>query len=350
MARRGLGNFVTDLHLINSLAPNLEVDQGFSASDMANLILEFHNVTPNSVPQYTLPVVQDSQSYFYRGGGYGDVVFPVQPEDAQVVAQFLGTTRDEGSSGQTLPSTKSFTVAVENGGGQYGMGEKTATALEALGYNVGTVTNAEVGASTTETTVLYSDPSKLGDALKVQSDVSGLAIVGYDPGLFGAVTTGSGTLTSAGAGPASHGTDVGSPLPVSTVADVVVVTGSNFAVNAPPGSGPTATLGSGCAVQYLQLAAGPERVIEYYQHGARPAVGQSRSRRSLELHCGPPAVGPAVVHGIGRGGTLKLGTLLIPPRSGRVCLFSVNVLRTILLVRSTSDRGTLSEERGATWG
>lgn len=250
VTKRGLGNFVTDLRLINSLAGNLEVDQGLSATHMANLVLEFHDMNPNRVPQYTLPVVEDSREYFYRGGGYGSVVFPIQPEDARVVAQFLGTALGEDSSGQPLPSPSSFTVAVENGSGVYEKGAKTSASLEALGYRVTSVTNTEVGASTTETTVLYSDPSKRADALRVQSALSGLAIIGYDPGLLHTETgrsgsstsgtAGSGGTSSGGAGSAST-LDVGSPLPASEAADVVVVVGSNFAVNSPAGSTSTST-------------------------------------------------------------------------------------------------------------
>jgi LCP family protein required for cell wall assembly len=255
VAKRGLDNVVTDLRLINSLAGNLEVDQGLSAAHMANLVHEFHNMNPNKVPQYTLPVVQDRRAYYYRGGYYGDVVFPTQPEDARVVAQFLGTTLTEDSSGQPLPSPSSLTVAVENGSGVYEEGAKTSASLEALGYKVTSVTDTEVGASTTETTVLYSDPSKLADALRVQSALSGLAIIGYDPGLIHAETGRSGNPTSGTAGSgrtssnsASSGTagststlDVGSPLPVSEAADVVLVVGSNFAVNPPAGSSPNST-------------------------------------------------------------------------------------------------------------
>jgi len=255
VAKRGLGDFVTDLRLINSLAGNLEVDQRLSATHMANLVLEFHNMNPNSVPQYTLPVVADSQGYFYKGGGYGDVVFPVQPEDAQVVARFLGTAPTEDSSGQPLPSPSSFTVAVENGSGVYEKGAKTAASLEALGYKVASVTNTEVGASTTETTVLYSDPSKLADALRLQSALSGLAIIGYNPGVIPSgtgrspsVTSGTGvsgvTSSNSASSGAAHATsmlDVGSPLPSSEAADVVVVIGSNFAVNPPAGSTSTPT-------------------------------------------------------------------------------------------------------------
>src|SRR5579863_3932346 len=61
VARRGLGNFVTDLRLIDSLSGNLVVDTGFSAQAMASLVLEFHGVDANTVPEYTLPVVEDGQ-------------------------------------------------------------------------------------------------------------------------------------------------------------------------------------------------------------------------------------------------------------------------------------------------
>ena len=125
------------------MAGNLEVDAGFSASSMAHLILEFHHLSPFATPQYTLPIVEDGQSYYYRGGGYGDVVFPVEPQDSKVVAQFLGTTPTQNASGRALPPRSSFTVAVENGSGTYDGGSQTAKALEALGYDVTSVTDTE---------------------------------------------------------------------------------------------------------------------------------------------------------------------------------------------------------------
>lgn len=228
VARRGLGNFVTDLRLINSVAGNLEVDDQFSTSTMASLILAFHGVSPYSIPQYTLPIVVDGQGYVYQGGSYGDIVFPVQPEDSQVVAQFLGTSPTDDASGKALPAPGSFTVAVENGSGVDGQGEQTASALEALGYNVTSVSDTEAAASTTETTILYADPSQRDDALRLQSALSGLSVIGYDPGLY-SDAGGSDATTSATI-------DVGSPLPASQTADVVVVVGSNVAVASAPSS------------------------------------------------------------------------------------------------------------------
>jgi LCP family protein required for cell wall assembly len=253
--QHGLGNFLTDLQLINSLAGNLEVDDGFSASAMANLILEFHGLNPNTIPQYTIPVVEDGQEYYYRGGNYGDVVFPVQPQDQQVVSEFLGTAAAKDTAGQTLPAPGTFTVAVENGSDLYSQGSNTASALRQLGYNVTSITDTTVGASTSETTILYSNPAQLDDALQVQSSLSGLVVLGYDPGLTASTTSTTSTTIGNGSGPGSGTTttntiDVGSTL--STSPDVVVVTGSNFAVNPPvsptpsttvPGSGPTTTTG-----------------------------------------------------------------------------------------------------------
>jgi LCP family protein required for cell wall assembly len=245
VAKRGLGNVVTDAELIDSVAGNLEVDSEFSASLMAHLVLEFHSLSPFSVPQYTLPVVEYGQSYFYRGSGYGDVVFPVQPDDSQVIAQFLGTTPTQDAAGGALPSPGSFTMAVENGSGIYNQGSKTAAALESLGFHVVLVTDTQATSSPSEATVLYSNAGQIGEALRVQSVLSGLSVLGYDPGLAQGSTSAS-TVRGADAPTTSSSIDVGSPLSPSQSADIVLVTGTNFAVSAPtsgtaPVSTPTST-------------------------------------------------------------------------------------------------------------
>jgi LCP family protein required for cell wall assembly len=227
VAQRGLGNPVTDLELVNAVAGDLTVDSGFSAHEMADLVLEFHSINPYRVPAYTLPVVIDGNpnGYTYRGSGYGDVVFPVQPQDGQVVARFLGTDGSTDPTGHALPARPSVTVAVENGTGAYDQGAATATALGKLGYRVTSVGDTQTSATTSEATVLYSRPEDLGAALRVQADLSGLAVVGYDPGLW----SGNGTI------------DVGSTPASGPPADVVLVTGSNFSVNPPPAPATTTT-------------------------------------------------------------------------------------------------------------
>ena len=83
VAKKGLGNPITDLDLINSVKADLTFDQSWSVNDMANLVVNFHSVNIDSVPQLTLPVavVTDPDgaggSLVYQGGSYGDVEFPV---------------------------------------------------------------------------------------------------------------------------------------------------------------------------------------------------------------------------------------------------------------------------------
>ena len=55
-AKQGLDNPVADLNLINSVKADLGFDQTWPVSDMVNLVLDFHSIGINSVPQLTLPV------------------------------------------------------------------------------------------------------------------------------------------------------------------------------------------------------------------------------------------------------------------------------------------------------
>ncbi|HXW33301.1 MAG TPA: LytR C-terminal domain-containing protein, partial [Acidimicrobiales bacterium] len=230
VAQRGLGNPITDIQLTDAVAGDLTTDTGLNASAIASLVLTFHSLDPYQVPTYTLPIVEDdspTESYYYRGSNYNAVVFPVQPLDEDIVSQFLGVTPSSDPTGNALPARSGITVAVENGSGEYDQGAQTAAELTALGYDVTSVGDTEVSASTTEATVLYTNPEQIDDALRLQEDLTGLATIGYDPGLF----QGDGSI------------DVGS-TPTGPQPDLVLVTGSNFQVNSPappPTSSPVPT-------------------------------------------------------------------------------------------------------------
>src|SRR6202042_1074845 len=81
VAKHGLGNPISDLDLINSVKADLTFDQSWSVSDMTNLVLAFHSVDINSVPQLTLPVQVVGESLTYEGSSYGDVEFPAETQD-----------------------------------------------------------------------------------------------------------------------------------------------------------------------------------------------------------------------------------------------------------------------------
>jgi hypothetical protein len=193
---------------------------------MESLVLAFHSVDINSVPQLTLPVSvvydpdgpQNSGDYEYdgsSGNGYGDVEFPSEAQDQSVIDQVLGIKPSiDSMTGQPLPAASSVTVSVQNGTGTYQQASDTAAALSALGFNATAVGDVNPVGDLSETVVNYGSrtPAVEAAAEAVTRSMSGAVIMAYDPSQ---VTTG---------------------------AQVTVVTGTQFAVNAPaPGTAPAST-------------------------------------------------------------------------------------------------------------
>jgi LCP family protein required for cell wall assembly len=212
VAKKGIGNPITDSQIVSAVAAQLEVDSGMSAGQMVDLVLAFHGVNATSAPQLTLPVVVDlSGSYHYKGGNYGDIVWPDQPQDQQVIDQFLGVDATTNTmTGAPLPAPSSVTVSVVNGTGVAQQAASAAAALKALGFQATPAGDSPPVAPTSETVIYYSSraPSEVAAAQVVAHTLSGYVITALNPAM---VTAG---------------------------AQVTVVTGSNFSVNhpAPPAS------------------------------------------------------------------------------------------------------------------
>jgi LCP family protein required for cell wall assembly len=219
VAKNGLSNPVTDTQLVSGVAPQLQVDSTFSLHDMVNLILDFHGVNANSAPQLTLPVEVDQfGSYTYKGvPGYGDIEFPYNTQDQQIIDQFLGVgaTTDTMHGGK-LPAPGAVTVSVENGSGTYNQATDTSTALQALGFHVAGIGDVAPVGEQAETVVYYAQmtPADEAAAQTVANSLSGSVIMALDP------------------------------TQVTDGAQVTVVTGTQFSVNAPapaPVAGATPT-------------------------------------------------------------------------------------------------------------
>lgn len=193
VAKRGLGNPIADNSLLGAIAPQLQVDTSFGLSEMLNLILNFHGTNLASSPETTLPVVEDTQPYIYKGYNYGDLVFPSEPQDQQAIAAFMG-----GPNAGVSLRPGSVMVSVLGGIGSSAATAHTATQLSTLGYKVlGHSEQAPVG-PISETSVIYS-AGHLAQAERVLASLSG------------AVSLGVGTTTDG--------------------ADVTVVTGTDFQVH-----------------------------------------------------------------------------------------------------------------------
>jgi LCP family protein required for cell wall assembly len=215
---KGLGNPITDQQLVSGVVGQLTVDSGLSATHMINLVLTFHNVDVNKAPQLTVPVAVDQfGDYVYKGGSYGDIEFPAQPQDRQAIAQFLGlkATNADTYSGGALPAPSTVTVSVMNGSGIYNQATATGQALSALGFHVGALGDVTPVGREAETVVYYASksPANLAAAQAVADSMSGAVIMAMDP------------------------------TQVQPGSQVTVVTGTDFSVNPPPAT--TAPAGSG---------------------------------------------------------------------------------------------------------
>jgi LCP family protein required for cell wall assembly len=193
VSKRGLGNPITDEQLLAGVVGQLVVDNGFSLSDMVNLVLTYHGVSIENAPQLTLPVQVDQYgNYYYKGSNYGDIEFPIQPEDQQTIDQFLGVpAMSDTIDGGPLPAPSSVTVSVLDGTGTYNQATTTSTDLEQLGFDVvGTGYTPSV-ASQSETLVTYSqrNPVDLAAAQAVADSISGAVTLAYGPTTDGADVT-----------------------------------------------------------------------------------------------------------------------------------------------------------------
>jgi len=194
VASRGLGNPFTDQSIISSVIGSLQVDQNFSENHMISLAREFASANVATVPQLTYPVVEvQNGSLLYQGYYYGDVEFPSQPSGEQTLATVFDVGTNENSfTYKDLPPAKSFKVSVENGSNTTGQAAAIAGDLSRRGFTIQSIGTRKPNGVVNETVVYYggsppplnanwTSPS-LAAAQEVLRQLSGPAILGYDPG------------------------------------------------------------------------------------------------------------------------------------------------------------------------
>jgi len=214
LASRGLGNPLADERIVSAVAPQLQVDSGLSSTHLLDLAVTFRHANVNSAPQLTLPIVPTTfGAYRYKGSSYGSIVWPTQPQDRQVIDQFLGVQGGlDTMTGHPLPAPASVKVSVLNGTGKPHEAADEARYLQHLGYDVvGTGDSRPVG-SRSETVVYYANPGGAAAAQAVLQTQAGHAVLGVDPRM------------------------------VPAGAQVTVLTGSDLTV--PPMASATATVGA----------------------------------------------------------------------------------------------------------
>ncbi len=197
----------TDLGKLNNILgaviSQVTVDSGLK-SELIPLVKRFRHANLDTVPQMTLPVsVVPDQQYRFGGGVYGQVDFPVEPLDHQVIAQWQGSA---------LPnvSPSAFAIEVRNISGLAHQATITTAAINARGLQATTITNSGVvtpPASSVETMVRYHPGADgLAQAETVVQSLVGAVMMQSDPQVpSGTIAVDTGTSLSVASSSLSSG-------------------------------------------------------------------------------------------------------------------------------------------------
>jgi LCP family protein required for cell wall assembly len=237
VAAKGISNPITDQKIVDAIAPQVQVDSGFSTSDMLSLLEEFHAVNINKVTEYTLPVATTNfGDYIYNGNDYGDVVFPVEPNDQQTIDKFLNTSSSNSTfSSSALPKPSDINVSVENGSGISEQATTTTSELSSLGFNA-TVSEADISPvsyQAQETEVIYASPSTRADALSVASRLGGYVILDQDSS---SLVSGSNVTVITGSGLSVNVPNTSTSSSVSSAANSLSAAENSLDISAPNAS------------------------------------------------------------------------------------------------------------------
>lgn len=204
--QKGISNPITLNSILSSVAPDLQVDSGFSLNTMISIATKFRHLDPNTIPTATLPVALEN-NFIYNGANYGDVVFPAEPQDQNIINQYLQIPTPQ------IAKT-SFSITVRNGTGAYQQAATVAKGLEALGYQVSSMGNAPVLGKRLETIVSYK-PGFLKQALLVKNSLSGAVIMGQSQNLTSSspIEIVTGTTLTVAPPPASPNTSASPTTP-----------------------------------------------------------------------------------------------------------------------------------------
>jgi LCP family protein required for cell wall assembly len=245
ISARGIGNPITDAQLLAAIAPDLTVDTTLSKTSMLSLAVKFHS-DAGSAPEYTLPIIEDTVDYLYKGYNYGLVAFPTEPQDQRTIDAFLGKAA---APKRVAPSR--ITISIVDARGSALATSNEAAALTALGYKVvGTGEQASVG-PIAETTVDYAagktaaqSAANLADAEQVKHSLGGLVVLGEAPTLDGAdvsIITGSAfTIATPKVTKTVPSTSTTSPATTTTIATTTTAKPVTTTTTAKPATTTTA--------------------------------------------------------------------------------------------------------------
>jgi LCP family protein required for cell wall assembly len=172
---QGLTNPLKLNAFLGAIINQITIDPGLK-SQLISLASRYRHLNPATSPELTLPVttVGGSSGYYYNGVAMGDVDFPVQPADDQVIAQWDHSALPAAAAPQA--------INVYNLAGTTALAASTASQLHADGLPATVAGNQAVPSPTTETLVQYPSGG-LAQALGVIHRLAGAVMLEPNPTL-----------------------------------------------------------------------------------------------------------------------------------------------------------------------
>ena len=163
---KGLTNPITANNFISAVIGQMTVDPGLK-SELVSLVLRYRHIDVSAIPETTLPTTPVND-YYYDGYNIGDVLFPVQPADNNVIRAW---------DSDALPAVAAPTaVSVVSITGSYDAALSAGQVLASHGLKVTSESAGTVPSDTSETLVLYH-PGETAQALDVMKYLSGAVMM-----------------------------------------------------------------------------------------------------------------------------------------------------------------------------
>ena len=163
---KGLTNPITANNFISAVIGQMTVDPGLK-SELVSLVLRYRHIDVAAIPETTLPTTPVND-YYYDGYNIGDVLFPVQPADDNVIRAW---------DSDALPAVAAPTaVSVVSITGSYDAALSAGQVLASHGLKVTSESAGTVPSDTSETLVLYH-PGETAQALDVMKYLSGAVMM-----------------------------------------------------------------------------------------------------------------------------------------------------------------------------
>jgi hypothetical protein len=228
---KGKTDPLTAASFLSAVLKQMTVDGGLK-NQLLSLVLHYRNINVAAMPETTLSVT-DVNDYYYGGYGMGDVLFPVQPADDNVIKAWDAAALPQ----PVVPKS----VSVVSITGSYDAAVAAGQALATHGLKISGETTGTVPSEVSETLVLYH-PQEIADALDVMKYLSGAVMMQVSPSVApGTVEVDLGSTVDVAAKAVPTTTTMGTTTTTAATTTTTIATTTTGTSTSTTTSGATAT-------------------------------------------------------------------------------------------------------------